>query len=201
MPNEIKAVLKEKTQLTPDTWGLKFDMQGSPFEFQMGQFVILKILLQEKNGFILLNNKKPLQYRSYSITSPITKDDSIELIIKKTADGFVSHYFADNLDIGDEIEVMGPYGQFILPEKPFHDSHIFIAAGSGIAPYLCMMRSICTLKLPIKLHLIFSNKTESDIIAKKEIENACINNPLLSYDFTLTRPESLWSGHTGRINT
>lgn len=200
MPQEIKAKLKEKIQLTPDTWALIFDLGSNSLIFQMGQFVMLKILLQEKNGFALAGGKKPLQYRSYSIASSTTESTHIELVIKKTTDGFVSRYLTENMDIGDEAALMGPYGTFILPEHHDYESVVFIAAGSGIAPYLCMMRSICARVLPINLHLIFSNKTEEDIIARKDIEKACASNPLLSHDFTLTRAHGAWQGRTGRIN-
>jgi len=62
------------------------------------------------------------------------------------------------------------------------------------------MRTVNRSTLPIRLHLLFSNKTESDIIARKEIENTCDGNSLLSYDFTLTRADGSWQGRKGRIN-
>ncbi|MBI5229791.1 MAG: hypothetical protein HY981_00595 [Candidatus Magasanikbacteria bacterium] len=201
MPQEFKTKLKEKKQLTPDTWALTFDLGAQTLVFQMGQFVMLKILLHEKKGFMVNEEKKQLQYRSYSIASSAAEKNFIELIVKKTADGFVSRYLTEIMDIGNELSIMGPYGNFILPENPPYESIIFIAAGSGVAPCLCMMRTINTRALPIYLHLLFSNKTEADIIARKEIESLCADNLLLSYDFTLTRADDSWQGLKGRIHS
>jgi len=109
MPQEFKTKLKEKKQLTPDTWALTFDLGVQTLVFQMGQFVMLKILLQEKKDFAVNEGRKQLQYRSYSIESSTAEKNFIELIVKNPADGFVSRYLTDIMDIGDELSTMGPY--------------------------------------------------------------------------------------------
>ena len=45
----------------------------------------------------------------------------------------------------------------------------FIAGGSGITPIFQAMIEIARMKEPVKLILLFANKTEEDIVLRKEM--------------------------------
>ena len=52
-----------------------------------------------------------------------------------------------------------------------------------------------------KIHLLFANQTEKDILLREEIEEIKKNNPTrFSYMYTIDRPEEGWTYEKGFIN-
>lgn len=99
--------------------------------------------------------------RLYSIASPSysfgMKEDTIEFIIKRDnvydADGNVqfkgvcSNYVCD-LKEGDEVVMTGPSGKkFLLPNTDFSGDIMFLATGTGIAPFIGMSEELLEHKL------------------------------------------------------
>lgn len=79
--------------------------------------------------------------RSYSLSSAAGADP-IEVTVERFADGEVSPYLVDGLEIGDAIEVRGPVGGWLV-WRPEPDSRPvqLIAGGSGVAPLMAMLRT------------------------------------------------------------
>lgn len=78
--------------------------------------------------------------RDYSIYSG-TQDDYLEILVKEVEDGLVSKQLK-RLQAGDQLEVDGPFGFFTLKEKDIStQKFLFIASGSGIAPFHSIMQS------------------------------------------------------------
>src|SRR6478609_5717231 len=75
--------------------------------------------------------------RSYSVASA-PADPLIELYVERIADGEVSPYLADVLEVGDELEVRGPIGGWFVwtADVPA----VGIAGGSGVVPLVAMLR-------------------------------------------------------------
>ena len=72
--------------------------------------------------------------REYSIYSGVN-DDYLEFLIREIADGVVSPRLA-KCEVGDEVEVGGPYGEFCLQDDHVRSRHfVFIASGTGVAPF------------------------------------------------------------------
>ena len=74
--------------------------------------------------------------RAYSIASPPGNDNRFALCLNRVQDGFMSNFLCD-MKAGDEISCSGPFGDFIL-RPPMRDT-IFIATGTGIAPFRSML--------------------------------------------------------------
>ena len=56
--------------------------------------------------------------------------------------GVCSNYLCD-LPVGTEVKVTGPSGKtFLLPQEPSKHDYIFIAAGTGIAPFRGMLKEL-----------------------------------------------------------
>lgn len=78
--------------------------------------------------------------RDYSIYSGVN-DDYLEILVKEVDDGLVSKQLK-NLKTGDQLEVDGPFGFFTLKDKDIKTrKFLFIASGTGIAPFHSIMRS------------------------------------------------------------
>tara|TARA_B100000945_G_scaffold300612_1_gene282638 strand:- start:4272 stop:4982 length:711 start_codon:yes stop_codon:yes gene_type:complete len=86
--------------------------------------------------------------REYSTYSG-EKENELEFLIREVEDGDVSPALR-KLNRGDTIEIDGAYGLFTLPEsKPEDRSYVFVATGTGIAPFHCFIRSISNLDYTI----------------------------------------------------
>lgn len=83
-------------------------------------------------GISITENGEP---RLYSIASG-TSDDMIRLLYNIKPDGEISPSLA-GLKAGDTLYVSAPFGTFHGTDKPA----VFIASGTGIAPYMSMLRS------------------------------------------------------------
>ena len=76
--------------------------------------------------------------RSYSIASSPLDRGEIELTIDRLADGEVSPYFHDVLEVGDQVEVRGPFASYFVwrGEWPV----MLVGGGSGVVPLMAMLR-------------------------------------------------------------
>jgi ring-1,2-phenylacetyl-CoA epoxidase subunit PaaE len=102
----------------------------SEFEFLPGQHLPIQI---EVDG-------KPVR-RTYSICS-VPGKEPLELGIRIQPDGCFSGFVADQLQTGDALQVMPPFGQFHASIDPANEkTYLAFASGSGITPIISIMRS------------------------------------------------------------
>ena len=139
--------------------------------------------------------------RSYSLASSPGDTNLIEIAIELIDDGEVSSYFHDSVEPGEMIEVRGPIGGHFTWEPSHTKSSIFVAGGSGIAPIISMLRHRFTVKNNAPALLLFSVRTEEDILYREELERMSDNDPSLHVVTTITRGTSKdWIGNTRRID-
>lgn len=139
--------------------------------------------------------------RSYSLVSSPGDTNLIEIAIELIDDGEVSSYFHDSVEPGEMIEVRGPIGGHFTWEPSHTKSSIFVAGGSGIAPIISMLRHRFTVKNNAPALLLFSVRTEDDILYREELERMSDNDPSLHVVTTITRGTSKdWIGNTRRID-
>jgi ferredoxin--NADP+ reductase/benzoate/toluate 1,2-dioxygenase reductase subunit len=73
------------------------------------------------------------EFRDYSVYSS-AQDDCLEVLVRRVEDGLVSPQLYDLLP-GDSVVIDGPYGHFTLSDEVRNGPLLFIATGTGIAPY------------------------------------------------------------------
>jgi ferredoxin/flavodoxin---NADP+ reductase len=76
-------------------------------------------------------------FREYSIFSR-PADPWLEILVRVIPDGAVSRQLA-SLVPGDVLVVQGPQGGFQLPEDRLQHQYLFVATGTGIAPFHSMI--------------------------------------------------------------
>ena len=80
------------------------------------------------------------QSREYSIYSA-EEGENLEILVKEVDGGYFSPKLK-HLKVGDMVEIHGPFGKFGLDEKHIDDhKHVFIASGTGIAPFHSIVKS------------------------------------------------------------
>lgn len=191
-PKKLKVKVSDIITETHDTKTVKFDLAGQEFEYDAGHFVILLMDLPDLEG-----NTKKVQ-RSYSLSSSPTEAGKIAFTVKEMNEAFVSKLLVEETKVGDEFEIFGPSGLFTFVEGD-SDNVVLIGAGSGIGPLRGMARYILDKKLPIKLTIIYSNKTPEDIIFHDELEQ--MEKEGMKTVLTVTRYDGDdWTRLKGRID-
>jgi ferredoxin-NADP reductase len=77
--------------------------------------------------------------REYSIYSSVN-DDYLEILFRVVPSGVLTPRLSD-LRKGESIIVDGPHGYFKLPDEPLKHKYLFVATGSGIAPFHSFVKS------------------------------------------------------------
>lgn len=161
-----------------------------PFDHRPGQYLILKIEIDGK-----------MAKRSYTIASSPTRSGYCELTIKREERGLVSRFMHDVLREGTLVHITAPAGRFIFTGMEA-DRIVMIAGGVGITPLMATIRYLTDLAWPGKIDLIFSVKTEQDIIFRGELEELQRRHGNFKATVTLTRESAPgWQGEHGRINS
>jgi ferredoxin-NADP reductase len=131
--------------------------------------------------------------RSYSIASSPLDEGEIELTIDRLADGEVSPYFHDVVEVGDEVEVRGPFASYFVWRGTEPGPVVLVGGGSGVVPLMAMLRHRRRALPGARMHLLYSVRSAADVIYAPE----------LGADTTLTftrEPPEGWNGHTGRLD-
>ena len=78
--------------------------------------------------------------RAFSIASNPRDNRNIDLIIRRVPGGICTHWCFTILKVGDEVQMTGPYGTFHLSDSQC--PMIFIAGGSGLAPFVSILHQM-----------------------------------------------------------
>lgn len=112
--------------LTPETFVMHFERKG--FDFIPGQYVVLR---DPESG----------QAREYSIYSS-TQDDVLSFLVREIKGGGFSRLLR-HLTVGSSMYIEGPMGFFILDKQARSGAPVlFVASGTGIAPFRSFVRSM-----------------------------------------------------------
>lgn len=98
---------------------------------------------------------------------------------------------------GDEVEIDGAYGHFVLDED--RDA-VVVAGGIGITPLKGMAEYHADQRLPTRMTLLYSNRDATEIAFRAELDRLAADDPRLRVVHTLTRPDAAWTGTRGRID-
>jgi ferredoxin-NADP reductase len=138
--------------------------------------------------------------RSYSIASP-PEDELIKLTVERVNNGDVSPYLVDDLRVGDRFELRGPIGGYFVWTVATRGPLWLIAAGSGIAPLMAMLRHRARRKVRTPALLLYSSRSLEDVIYRDELDLMARCDRDLRIVNTLTRKQpDEWNGHRGRID-
>ena len=180
----LKVRLIAQRELAPEVHHFEFEVPSvETFHFTPGQFVSV---IERADGKEIT--------RAYSIASP-RDGNRFELCLNRVVDGIVSPYLF-NLKPGDEVEVGEPLGYFTL-RHPGHRA-VFIATGTGIAPFRSMLLDHLPKTQP-HITLLFGVRYEPGLLYRDEFEE--LQRRYTSFRFlpTVTRPTAAWSGRMGRV--
>jgi ferredoxin-NADP reductase len=138
--------------------------------------------------------------RPYSIVS-VPCADTIDITVRAKSAGFVSSWLCSSVSVGDEFESTGPIGEFYYEPLVHGDDLVFIAGGSGITPFMSMLRE----KQQAgddrrRVHLIYGTSDAADVIFETELNELARTMPDFTWDLVVSAPPKGWRGLRGFID-
>ncbi len=156
------------------------------FSFVSGQFCLLKLIDSQK----FKGEDRPFTFSN----SPTEK--RLRLTIK-IAGEFTR--VIEKLKQGDGLNLTAPLGQDLSFDDGIKDDIVFISGGSGITPFMSSIRYAIDKNMTNNITLIYSNRTEADIIFRKYFDSIKYTNISIVHTLTNDVPKT-WQGETGFID-
>lgn len=139
-------------------------------------------------------------YRSYSMGNTPKESGKLEFMIKIFKDGKFSTLLDEEFNVGDQLEVRGPFGNCIRREENQGDI-LLIGGGSGMAPLWSLLNDIDQKKVKRNVTLFYGARSKRDLFYLDKF--AEIEKRLAGFRFVpaLSEPleEDNWTGETGFI--
>jgi ferredoxin-NADP reductase len=180
----MRARLVREREIAPGTRHFEFEAVDWEAAFVPGQFLSVTATVGEDEIT-----------RAYSIASP-PGGKRFAFCANLVPEGRLSPLLF-LLKPGDEIEFKGPYGAFIL--RPTGADSIFVATGTGIAPFRSILLGKLRENPERRFTLIFGVRYEHSLLYEEEWRALAKECPNFDYRPTLTRASETWTGRRGRV--
>ena len=183
MPNFLTAQVVDN-QLLSDKYRQLVLQPSQPFAFVPGQYLSLRVA--------------PDRLNNYSIAS-LPEEQNIRLLVDTTPAGTGSRYIA-SLQAGEQVEFLGPLGNFVIHPEDNSQHVLFVATGSGIAPFRPMVTAYLEQVTPeVKVELYWGLRFINHLFWQEYWQALSDNYANFDYQIVLSQPEEDWQGLTGRV--
>jgi phytoene dehydrogenase-like protein/ferredoxin-NADP reductase len=188
-PRRLSLKVKEIISETASARTFRLESKDGKLPwFRAGQYI---------NLFVDIGGVKTS--RPYSISSAPGKP-YYDITVRRVEGGFVSSYLLDKVKKGDSFESTGPGGYFY--HEPLIDSTdlVFLAGGSGAAPFMSIIREAVEKKSGLNIHLIYGSRNPADIIFDKELKELSGKYKNIKVDYVISDKVDGWIGTTGFLD-
>ncbi len=161
--------------------------QPEEFRFFPGQYVDIGLPGSEET-------------RSFSMANVSAKDNGqLEFVIRVYPGGLFSEFLDNKLEIGDRLDLTGPFGVFTLRDSPA--DLVFVGGGAGMAPILSVLRSLAERDPDRKATYYYGARGRRDLCFDEELRALREVLPGFRYVPALSEPgpDDDWDGETGLI--
>jgi ring-1,2-phenylacetyl-CoA epoxidase subunit PaaE len=155
-----------------------------------GQHVVVKTEINDQEN-----------RRTYSVVSP-PGESPLRIVARVHSAGHMSRYFAEQLNAGDELDVLPPNGSFTpRREAQGNGRYVAFAAGCGITPVLSVVRSLLTADKSNRVMLFYGNASMGRAMCTEELlglKDRYLDR--LSLHFVMSREPQEVDLYNGRID-
>ncbi|QIL80686.1 ring-hydroxylating dioxygenase ferredoxin reductase family protein [Diaphorobacter sp. HDW4A] len=145
---EFSANVSEVAPFSDAAYELVLDIPENAPVFLPGQYVNIHV---PGSG----------QHRSYSFSSaPGAR--RMTFLIKHVDSGLMSTWLKEGAASGQTLQMTGPLGSFYL--RPVNRPLLFLAGGTGLAPFLSMLEVLATQKSEQPVHMIYGVTRDQDLV-------------------------------------
>ncbi len=151
----FKARLNAVERLSPTSIAFSLSLEGNDgLSHLAGQYV--NVLVPGTD-----------QRRSYSFSSTPGAAE-LSFLIRDIPRGVMSTFLRENARPGTQMEFIGPSGSFYLREikRPL----LFLAGGTGLAPFLSMLGRIAATGSAHPVHLVYGVTNDEDLVGVDQLE-------------------------------
>jgi ferredoxin-NADP reductase len=186
------ATLARRVDLTESLAFVWVRPNGEPIPFDAGQYLTIGV---ESGGKLI--------QRPYSVASSARElDDGYEFYLRLVIGGQFTPLIW-RLPVGHGMSIRGPKGKFVL--EPDDDrTHVFISSGTGIAPFISMMKTLLADGRPRSVVVLHGASYQHDLGYRELLEGwqesgeyPCIYIPTISRPGTAENER--WGGRVGRV--
>lgn len=174
-PSAIKATVVEVSKLSPSTIGFSVKAEDpAQLSYLAGQYVNVSV-------------PGTAQTRSYSFSS-MPKGGEAEFLVRNIPGGQMSGYLASLAKPGDSLTLTGPVGAFYLRDvtRPL----LFLAGGTGLAPFLAMLEALESKSLKHPVHMIYGVTRDEDLVHVDRLAAFASAMPGFTFTTVVADPES-----------
>lgn len=149
------------TRETPDAISVHFEHpEKKTIPYKPGQFLTLILPIEGKE-----------LRRSYSLSSGPKEAPRLSITVKRVEGGVMSNYLVDHLQVGQEVKVMEPTGNFCITCAPENQRHVILfGAGSGITPLMSILKSVLEDEPNSRVTLLYGNRDEDSVIFQDKLQ-------------------------------
>ncbi|MBM3320529.1 MAG: ferredoxin--NADP reductase [Candidatus Eisenbacteria bacterium] len=206
--NPYNATLERKEILNQGLVVLRIAPDETPYRFEPGQYTVLGLLGRE--GRILESEPEDpaaepekLIKRAYSLASGSTEEHLEFYIVLVTSGALTPRLLA--LEEGARLWVSPKaVGMFTLDSVPEDQGVVLVATGTGLAPYISMVRTKIEKECGGKRRwaILHGARQSWDLGYRNELETIRKRCSNFFYLPSITRPspEDPWGGLAGRVN-
>ena len=183
----MRALVKETREVAQGTLLVVFDLQGEEVDFRPGQYFWVEL---PNRGY---EDEKGLRRHISVVTSPTER--GVLGLCTRLRDTAFKKTLAE-LQVGDEVEVEQPKGDWVLPEDT-SPHYVFVAGGIGITVFRCMLRYIADTGEPYRVTLVYSNRDRAGTPFLDELQ--ALTLPDFQLVLTMTEDEG-WEGESRYVS-
>jgi len=190
-PSRYMARIERIRDLAPNIRELTLcivEPNSGKLDFLPGQAIAVEI---ESSS----NPTPPVRY--YSLASAPRHSPHLTLLLSLADQGSGSTYLFEQSE-GAMVRFHGPHGSFHLNDTETRN-RLFVATGTGIAPFLSMLHTLLEDKPSNVITLFWGLRSERDVYYQEELQALAETNASFSFVTTLSRAQSTWAGKTGRV--
>lgn len=205
-PVPYNATVTARTEINPQLLVLQVEPDATLFDFKPGQFAVLGLLgreprVPEAAAEDAAPEPEKLIRRAYSIASSSVERRYLEFYLALISTGQLTpRLFA--LQRGSRL-FLGPKasGVFTLDRVPSGKAVLLIATGTGLAPYISMLRTMLIHDAERRFVVLHGARVSWDLGYRAELESLARLRPNFIYLPSITRADQdpHFHGHTGRI--
>lgn len=161
------------------------------FVYKAGQFAMLAHP-ELKNK----DNPSEFLWRAFSIaSSPLQDFLEFTMLIKYTSG--LTQFIEEHLNEGDTLLLKGPFGSYTLDES--FEKIVFIATGSGITPFMSMLRTLFLQHANKKIQLFYGFRNANQFLYREELENYAKEQTNFEF-YCAASDDPEWPGFKGYVN-
>ncbi len=204
LPDPTNATLVRREDVT-DTLSIVWVRpdSGRLPPFHPGQFIRLGVPKRTDPDRPTRPGRVRLTRRAYSIASAPHETEALEFfVVRIDAGELTPRLWA--IEAGGRLWMDGEAkGEFSLEAAPPEADVVMVATGTGVAPFISMLRTFRGQGRWRRFVLIHGVRFAADLGYRAELEAACRTDPTVRYIPLVTRePEgSPWPGLRGRVQT